>query len=203
MTSNRFLISLGPSQIQGARIALAVSMSVIVAAVAAGCSALGPTRSAASHTPLRFSRDGVIQYRPLEGWLDVSSDSSSTDRTIWLVRADFVGTLSMREIHVDASVRTHLGMAQLVDVARLAASLETGGRGGLLLHDPEPIRVNGKEVVVYDVDYRETGDKVRAIVLSAADRVYQVSVLVNGSAQPKTAEEILGVLDGFVADLRW
>jgi len=200
---NRFLICLRPSQTRGARIALAVSVPAVLAAVAVSCSALSPARSVATHTPLRFSRDGVIQYRPLEGWLDISSDSSSTDRTIWLVKADFVGTLSMREIHIDASVRTHFGREQLIDIARLAASLETGGRGGLLVHDPEPVRVNGKEAVGYDIDYRETGDKMRAIVLSAADHVYQVIVLVSGTAQPKAAEEILGVLDGFVADLRW
>ena len=203
MTSYRFAICPGARRTRGAQLALSVSVSVLLAAVAVGCSAVGPTRATPTRTPFRLSRDGVVQYRPLEGWLDVSSDSSATDRTIWLVRSDFVGTLSMREIHVDASVRTHLGVAQLIDVARLAASLETGGRGGLLLHDPEPIRVNGKEGVAYDIDYRQSGDKVRAIVLSALDHVYQVSVLVSGTAQPKASEEILGVLEGFVADLRW
>lgn len=175
----------------------------MAAIVAAGCAASVSTNSAAPYTPSRLSRDGVIQYHPLTGWLDVTADSSGSDRTVWLVRDDYAGSLSMREIHVDPTVRRNLGIANLVDVARLAAALEIGSRRGFLARDPEPMRENGKDVVAFEVDYRESGDKMRAVVLSTGEHVYQICVLVNGTALPTVTNEIFGALDTFVGDLRW
>ena len=175
--------------------------SVCVALFCGGCATPGPAAASAPAPSYSLSRDGGIRYRLPAGWFDVTSDTLSADRSVWLVRDDYAGSLTVRQVHVRAVERADLGGEGLLQVAKLTAVLETSSKPGTIAQEPDRYRVNGREGVSYDVEYSGSGDRTRTVLLAVDGRVYAFTALVNGTAPPGAVKEIFGVLQSFLAAL--
>ena len=167
-----------------------------------GCATPGPAASSAPPTAYLLSRDGAIHYRLPAGWFDVMPDTLSADRAVFLVRDDYAGSLTVRQLHIRSVDNADLGGEGLLQVARLTAALETSGKPGMLVRGPDRYPVNGREAVSYDVGYSGSGDRTRTVLLAADGRLYALTALVNGTAPAGAAREIFGVLQTFIAALR-
>jgi endonuclease YncB( thermonuclease family) len=165
-----------------------------------GCATPGP---AANPPPSYFvSRDGAIRYRLPAGWFDVTPDTLSADRAVFLVRDDYAGSLTVRQVHIRAVDKADLGGEGLLEVAKLTAALETSSKPGMLAREPDRYPINGREAVSYDVEYNGSGDRTRTVLLAVDGRLYALTALVNGTAPPGAVKEIFGVLQTFIASLR-
>lgn len=167
-----------------------------------GCAAPAPAVSNGAASPL-LSRDRALFYRLPAGWIDVTSDTLASDCAVWLVRGDYAGTLTVRQVHMQSLSSGDLGGEGLLQVARLTAALETSSKPGVLSHGPDRVEVNGKGAVSYDVDYSGSGDRTRTVLLVSGGRVYAVTALVNGTAPAGAGSEIFASLQSFLAALRW
>ena len=167
-----------------------------------GCATPGPAATSAPAPSYLVSRDGAIRYRPPPGWFDVTPDTLSADRTVWLMRDDYAGSLTVRQVHLRAFDRADLGGEGLLQLAKLTAALETSNKPGILAREPDRYYVNGVEAVSYDVEYSGSGDRMRTVLLTADGRVYALTALVNGTAPPGAVKEIFGVLQSFIEALR-
>ena len=176
--------------------------SLCVVLICGGCATPGPAAASAPAPSYLLSRDGAIRYRPLPGWFDVTSDTLSADRAVWLVRDDYAGSLTVRQVHLRAVDRADLGGEGLLQLAKLTAALETSSKPGILVREPDRYYVNGVEAVSYDVEYSGSGDRMRTVLLTADGRVYALTALVNGTAPPGAVKEIFGDLESFIAALR-
>jgi hypothetical protein len=167
-----------------------------------GCAAPAPAVSTAASSPL-LSRDRALLYRIPAGWFDVTSDTLAADCVAWLVREDYAGTLTVRQVHMQAVTSADLSGEGLLQVARLTAALETSSKPGMLARGPDRIEVNGKNAVSYDVEYSGSGDRTRTVLLVSPGKVYAVTALVNGTAPQGAGKEIFASLQSFLAALRW
>ena len=171
--------------------------------LAGGCATPAPTASSAPASPLLLSRDGTVRYRLPAGWFDVTADTVAADRTIWLIRADYAGTLTVRQVHMRAVDRADLEGEGLLQVAKLTAALETSSKPGILAREPDHSQINGREAVSYDVEYSGSGDRTRTVLLAGDGQVYEITALVNGNAPPGAGKEIFAALQSFLSALRW
>ena len=167
--------------------------------ILAGCSTQVPVTAAAAYTS---SHDGSIRYRLPSGWFEVTQDSIEADRTDWLVRDDYAGSLTVRRVHLHAVDSNELGGEGLLQVAKLTAALETSSKPGILAREPDRTQVNGRDAVSYDVEYSGSGDRTRTVLLESGGHVYAVTALVNGGAPPEAGREIFSVLQSFLAAMR-
>jgi len=149
------------------------------------------------------SRDGSVRYRMPAGWFDAGEDSLGARCSLWLMRGDYAGSLTVRQVHMRSLGAEDLAGDGLLEVARLTASLETTRQPGVLTRAPGRIAAGGKDAVSYDVEYTGSGDRTRTVLLDAGGSVVAVTALVNGSAPQGAAREIFGVLDEFLATARW
>jgi hypothetical protein len=170
--------------------------------ICGGCATPGPAAASAPPPPYFVSRDGAIRYRLPQGWFDVTPDTLSADRAVFLVRDDYAGSLTVRQVHLRAIDRTGLQGEGLLQVAKLTAALETSSKPGMLAREPDRYPVNGREAVSYDVEYSGSGDRTRTVLLAADGRLYALTALVNGTAPPAAVKEIFGVLLTFIEALR-
>ena len=168
-----------------------------------GCATTGPASAPAPAPAYFLSRDGAIRYRVPPGWFDATPDTVAAERTVWLVRDDYAGSLTVQQVHTRAVNRADLGGEGLLQVAKLTAALETSSRPGILSREPEHHPAGGKEAVSYDVEYSGSGDRTRTVLLAADGRIYAVRALVNGGAPPGAERDIFGVLQAFLSALRW
>lgn len=168
-----------------------------------GCATPGPAAASAPASSYLLSRDGAIRYQLPAGWFDATPDTLSGDRSVWVVRDDYAGSLTVRPVHTRAVDRVDLGGEGLLQVARLTAALETSSKPGILMREPGRYPVNGREAVSYDVEYSGSGDRTRTVLLTVEGRVYAVTALVNGTAPSGAEKEIFGILQSFLAALRW
>jgi hypothetical protein len=167
------------------------------ALLGAGCAGAPP--ASLSSLPAVLSRDGALRYRIPSGWFDASADSVAIP--VFLVRGDYAGSIAVKELHVDAAARRDLARSGMLQIARLAAALETGSGRGVIAHTPESIRVNGKEGAAYDLEFG-AGEKVRTVLVDTGVRVYSVAAHVNGTAA-ETAGEIFAAQQAFLEALAW
>jgi hypothetical protein len=167
-----------------------------------GCATPGPASSSNPPPSYFVSRDGAIRYRLPAGWFDVTPDTLSADRAVFLVRDDYAGSLTVRQVHIRAVDKADLGGEGLLQVAKLTAALETSSKPGMLTREPDRYPVNGREAVSYDVEYNGSGDRTRTVLLAVDGRLYALSALVNGTAPPGAVREIFGVLQAFIVSLR-
>ncbi|HEX7573113.1 MAG TPA: hypothetical protein VF514_08455 [Bacteroidota bacterium] len=179
---------------------LGVSLCVVL--FCGGCATPGPAAASVLSPPYLVSRDGAIRYRLPAGWFDVTPDTLSVDRAVFLVRDDYAGSLTVRQVHIRAVDKADLGGEGLLEVAKLTAALETSSKPGMLAREPERYPVNGREAVSYDVEYSGSGDRTRTVLLAVDGRLYALTALVNGTAPPGAVREIFGVLQTFIASLR-
>ena len=177
-------------------------ISLFVVFLWSGCAAPGPAVTAGAASPLT-SRDGALLYRCPAGWFDVTSDTLAADCAVWLVRGDYAGTLTVRQVHMQAVASGDLGGEGLLQVARLTAALETSSKPAVLARGPERVDVNGRGAVSYDVEYSGSGDRTRTVLLVSGGRVYAVTALVNGTAPQEAGREIFASLQSFCAALRY
>jgi len=168
-----------------------------------GCATPAPTASSSTPSPLLLSRDGTIRYRLPAGWFDVTSDTVAADRSIWLIRADYAGTLTVRPVHVRSVERADIEGEGLLQVAKLTAALETSSKPGILAREPDRSQINGRDAVSYDVEYSGSGDRTRTVLLAGDGQVYEITALVNGNAPPGAGREIFSALQSFLSTLRW
>lgn len=184
-----------------ARWVLFLLSTLYVVLFCGGCATPGP---AAANPPASYfvSRDGAIRYRLPAGWFDVTPDTVSVDRAVFLVRDDYAGSLTVRQVHIRAVDKADLGGEGLLEVAKLTAALETSSKPGMLAREPDRYPVNGREAVSYDVEYNGSGDRTRTVLLAVDGRLYALTALVNGTAPPGAVREIFGVLQIFIASLR-
>lgn len=171
--------------------------------LAPGCATQSPVTAAAPAVSYLVSRDGTLRYRMPAGWFDAGEDSLSADRQVWLVRGDYAGSLTVRQVHTRAVEKTDLEGEGLLQVAKLTAALETSQKPGILAREPDQTRVNGRDAASYDVVYSGSGDKTRTVLIAAEGKVYAVTALVNGAAPADAGKEIFGVLQSFLGALRW
>lgn len=180
-----------------------IAPGIAAALTVAGCTSVAPTAAPPLlHQPYFLARDGAVRYRLPAGWFDATAESQGTDRAVFLVRGDYTGTLTMREVHVDSAARRDLSAIGLLQIARMTASLESGSAPGMIVREPETIRLNGREGCAYEVAYA-TGDRVRTVLVDTGERLYAVAALVNGSAAGGARRDIYAVQQAFVAALRW
>jgi hypothetical protein len=168
-----------------------------------GCTATGPAAASGPPPAYSLSRDGAIRYRLPAGWFDVTPDTLAADQAVWLVRDDYAGSLTVRQVHIRAVDKADLGGEGLLQVAKLTAALETSRKPGILAREPDRTQVNGRDAVSYDVEYSGSGDRTRTVLLTVEGRLYAVTALVNGSAPSRAGREIFGILQSFLSDLRW
>jgi hypothetical protein len=190
------------SSLRPARRILLLVSTLCVVLFCAGCATPGPAAASAPPPSYFLSRDGAIHYRLPAGWFDVTPDTLSADRVVFLVRDDYAGSLTVRQLHTRAVDRADLGGEGLLQVAKLTAALETSSKPGMLAREPDRYPVNGREAVSYDVEYSGSGDRTRTVLLAADGRIYALTALVNGTAPPGAVREIFGVLQTFIAALR-
>ena len=176
--------------------------SLYVVLFLGGCATPGPAAASAPAPPYLLSRDGEIRYRLPAGWFEATPDTPVADRSVWLVRDDYAGSLLVRHVRIRAVERSDLEEEGLLRVAKLTAALETSTRPGVLVRGPERYHVNGREAVTYDVEYSGSGDRTRTVLLMADGRLYALTALVNGTAPPEAVKEIFGVLQAFLAAMR-
>jgi hypothetical protein len=189
---------LPPSYIPLARWALLLS----VASSFTGCTP-PPGGTTAAPESYAVSRDGMIRYKLPAGWFDAAADTLAADRAVWLVRDDFAGSLTIRQVHLRAVDTGDLGGEGLLQVAKLTAALESSTKPGIVAREPDRTEVGGREGVSYDLEYRGSGDRTRTVLLNSAGRIYAVTALVNGSAPPGAGKEIFALLGSFIAALRF
>ena len=170
--------------------------------ILAGCAGPPSTVTPVINAPYLVSRDGNVRYRVPAGWFDASADSQETDRAIWLVRSDYAGTLTMHPVNLDAGARAGLLREGLLQIARLTASLEKGSKSGFIVHEPEIVRVNGKDACQYEVEYG-SGEKVRTVLVDTGKNVYAIAAIVSSKSSGETAREIFSAQQSFVSVLRW
>lgn len=182
---------------------LRMALWVPAALLAAGCSSVSPTTAPSLlHQPYFLARDGAVRYRLPAGWFDATAESQGTDRAVFLVRGDYSGTLTLHQVHVDAAARRDLSQVGLLQIARLTASLESGSKSGMIVREPEAVRINGQEACTYEVEY-STGDRVRTVLVDTGERLYAVAALVNTGAPAAARRDIFAAQQAFVAALRW
>ena len=179
-----------------------LALLVPAALLCAGCTSVSPTPSPVLHQPYFLSRDGVMRYRLPAGWFDATAESQGTDRAVFLVRGDYSGTLTVHEVHVDAAARRDLPRVGLLQIARLTAALESGSALGIVVSEPETVRMNGREGCAYEVEY-PAGDRVRTVLVYTGERLYAVAALVNSRVPAVAMKDIYAVQQAFVAALRW
>lgn len=168
----------------------------------AGCAGAPPASVPLLRESAFLSRDGVMRYRIPTGWFDATADSQAVPRAVFLVRGDYAGSISVKELHVDQAARRDLIKTGLVQLAKLAAALETGSSGGVVARDPESIRVKGNEGARYDLEFG-SGDRVRTVLVDTGERFYAVAALVNAAAPERAAGEIFAAQQAFVQALSW
>lgn len=168
-----------------------------------GCASTPPTASPALYAPYLLSRDGALRYRVPAGWFPANTDSTEPEKLVFLVRNDYAGSLTVHEVHLDDNARSHLDGGGLLPLAQLTASLEAGSKSGILSSGPTMVRLNGKEVCSYEMEFRQNGDKMRVVLVDAGGHVYSVAALVNGSVGMRAVGEILTAQQAFVATLKW
>jgi len=179
------------------------ALCLSAALFAAGCGSAPSTAvPPLLHQPYFLARDGAVRYRLPAGWFDATGESQGTDRAVFLVRGDYGGTLTVHEVHVDAAARRDLPQIGLLQIARMTASLESGSKSGMVVREPETLRINGREGYVYEVEY-SSGDRVRTILVDTGERLYAVAALVNGGATGAATWDIFAAQQAFVAALRW
>ncbi|HUI10769.1 MAG TPA: hypothetical protein VL221_10610 [Bacteroidota bacterium] len=185
-----------------ARLIVAFCAALCSALVACGCA---PREGAATApgVPALASRDGNIRYRMPPGWFDAGEDSLCSRCSLWLMRADYAGSLTVRPVHLRALGQGDLDAGGLLEVAKLTAALETSRRPGVLTRVPARTAAPGGEAVSYDVEYAGSGDRTRTVILGTGGSVYAVTALVSGNAPPGAAREIFGVLEAFLSSARW
>lgn len=187
---------------RGAMRRAAPFLPLIALLLDAGCAGAPPAVVPLLQRPSFLARDGVVRYRIPAGWFDVTADSQATPVTVFLVRGDYAGSISVRELHVDAAARRDLVRTGPLQLAMLAAALETGTGGGILARDPESIRVKGKEGARYDLEFG-SGDRVRTVLMDTGERVYAVAAFVNGNAVDRAAGDIFAAQEAFIQALSW
>ncbi|MEW6510440.1 MAG: hypothetical protein AB1428_05715 [Bacteroidota bacterium] len=165
-----------------------------------GCAA-PPPPTPLLHPPYFLSRDGNLRYRLPAGWFDATADSQGNGHAVFLVRGDYAGTLTVRELHADAAARKVVNRAGVLDVARLTVALESGSSSGLVVREPEQVKLSGKEACVYEVR-RGSGDIVRTYLLDTGERIYAVAALVSSDAPPPARREIQEVQEVFVGAMK-
>jgi hypothetical protein len=119
------------------------------------------------------------------------------------VRNDYGGSLTVHEVHLDDNARSHLAEGGLLPLAQLTASLEAGSKSGIISSGPTVVRLNGKEMCSYEMEFRQNGDRMRVVIVDAGGHVYSVAALVNGSVGARAAGEIMTAQQAFVATLKW
>jgi hypothetical protein len=90
-----------------------------------------------------LSRDRVLQYTRPMNWLDATSDSAALPHIIWLVRNDYTAAIAVNEVFIDAETRRSILNDGLGRLAYLNMSLAMGDRGGNILEQPRPFRIDG------------------------------------------------------------
>jgi hypothetical protein len=175
---------------------------LIVVLLVAGCAGAPPALVPLATSPSFPSRDGVLRYRIPPGWFDATSDSQATTRSVFVVCGDYGGSISVKEMHVDAAARRDLARTGLVQMARLAAALETGEGAGIVAREPQSLRVKGREGATYDLEYG-SGERVRIVLVDTGTRIYGVSALVSGTTTQRAAEEIFTMQQAFIQALTW
>ena len=178
----------------------AVSLLFLTALLfGAGCAGAPP--ASLSSLPSFLSRDRAVHYRIPSGWFDATADSAAIPRTVFLVRADYAGSIAVRELHIDAAARRDLDRTGMLQIARLAAALETGSGRGVIVRAPESIRVNGREGATYELEFG-AGERVRTVLVDTGARVYSVAALVNATAAG-AAGDVFAALEAFLQALAW
>lgn len=177
-------------------------LPLFIGALLPACVPPPPAAAPAAPVPYAVSRDGTIRYRLPAGWFDAAADSVAADRAVWLVRDDYAGSLTVRQVHVRALERGDLGGEGLLQVAKLTAALETSSKPGIVTREPGRTDIGGREAVTYDLEYNGSGDMTRTVVLASDGRIYAVTALVNGTARQEAGKEILAALQTFLEALR-
>jgi hypothetical protein len=179
-----------------------ILLSALPLLLTSGCGGGPPAATPLLHSPYLVSRDGNLRYRLPAGWFDATADSQASTRTVWLVRSDYAGTLTVREVHVDVAARKEITKQGLLHIARLTAGLQTGSAPGAFAREPETVRVNGRDGCVYEVD-GVAGDRVRTILMDTGEHLYAITALVNGGAAGGAIGDVYAVQQAFVNALRW
>jgi hypothetical protein len=168
----------------------------------ASCSAPPPQRESVDAVPYFSSRDSVFRYRVPPGWFDATADAGQSNRVVLVVRGDYAGTISIREVYLDDAVRKGLNHGGLLSIARLTASLEAASKRGMLVSEPRVYDLKGAEACSYELDERGE-DRVRTILLKVSGALYAVTALASLSLPESTRRQVFSSHDEFVGSLRW
>jgi hypothetical protein len=168
----------------------------------ASCSAPPAAREAAESVPYSISRDSVFLYRIPDGWFDASSEGAQANRVVWIVRADYLGTITIREVYLDEAARKGLLRGGLMSIARLTSSLEAASRRGIVVAEPQAYDLKGLEACLYEMEERGE-DRVRVVLMNVSGTLYAVTAMAGLSLPGQTRESVFDTHNEFLKALRW
>lgn len=146
-----------------------------------------------------ITRDGTLQYRSPDGWLDASGDSSNGGHILWLVRNDYAATIGMLEVFLDEATKTEALKQGVRGIARFLESLSVRGNG-VINRQLESFRVNDMTGHFFDYTKTDSSDTVRVLIFEIGGRVYEMRVLVVSGRAP--ADGVFPVALSLLGSLR-
>jgi hypothetical protein len=136
-------------------------------------------------------------------WLNATNDALSANSLIWLVRGDFMATLAVREVVIDAETRQEVSRTGLKRVAELTLALASGERGVNVVKQPRLSSSRGTSICTYEYLAGHPTDRVHIVLVDTGKRVYEVSVLMTSNVSEETATEVISLQEAFVQNILW
>jgi hypothetical protein len=178
-------------------------LSLLILMLLTGCSS-SPTVVPVTLQPGYFvSRDGFLRYRVPSGWFDATADSQATGHTIWLLRNDYIVSITVDEIHLDTRARESLVQGSLLQLAQLTMPLVAADRAASVNQKPELSSINGKKFCTYELLANSQRDILRVILFDVDSKVYAATILFEGGKITMSREDIGSVQGSFIKNLRW
>jgi len=149
------------------------------------------------------SRDGDLQYRLPLGWFDATADSQATQHAVWALRNDYGASITVEEIHLDASARRELGEKKLLQLAQLTMPLLANDRSAAVQEAPVLFSVRGREYCAFELVTFPSDDTLRVVLFDTGRRTYTVTFYTKGGGDTTGGKELRSVQEGFLRSLRW
>ena len=149
------------------------------------------------------SRDGRLQYRLPEGWINATTDSPSADNLIWLVRSDYAAMLVVREVMVDGITRKQISSTGLSRLGELLVSLESSEQGASMVKQPTPSTIDGLSACTYEYIAGNPGDRVHVVLVDTGKKVYEVSTRITETKSREMLGETISLQEAFLLTVVW
>jgi hypothetical protein len=151
----------------------------------------------------RRSRDGLLQYAPPHGWFDATADSQAAGHAVWIIRNDYVASITIDEVRLDAAAQATALTDGLEPIARLLMTLPSGDRPVRTLTEPATIERKGRVYCGYLVEAYGTNDLLSVVLFRADERVYSSTLVVPREARERGVDELVDAQAAFLGSVAW